>query len=113
MTATPTDLSKYADGQLRALSLEVVNELLRRGVSIEEICKRSGAATTEDLWTLGIRPAPSVSLEVSPDMAMYARWVRADLVCDIECRDFVGVLRHPAWKGLRVDLDCEMVHLPA
>ena len=46
-------------------------------------------------------------------MAMYARWVRADLVCDIEYRDFVGVLRHPAWKGLRVDLDCEMVHLPA
>ena len=52
MTATPTDLSKYTDEQLRALSLEVVNELLRRGVSIEEICKRSGAATTEDLWKL-------------------------------------------------------------
>jgi hypothetical protein len=30
-----------------------------------------------------------------------------------EYRDFVGVLGHPAWKGLRVDLDCEMVHLPA
>jgi hypothetical protein len=52
MTATPTDLSKYTDEQLRALSLEVVNELLRRGVSIEEICKRSGAATPEDLWKL-------------------------------------------------------------
>ena len=48
----------------------------------------------------------------SPDVAIYAQWVRADLVCDIEYRDFVGVLRHPAWKVMRVDLDCEMVHLP-
>ena len=65
--------------------------------------------------TRALEPLRSTSpfTGVSPDVAMYARWVRADLVCDIEYRDFVGVLRHPAWKGLRVDLDCEMVHLPA
>jgi bifunctional non-homologous end joining protein LigD len=66
---------------------------------------------TKALKPLQCNASPFVG--VPADIAPYARWVRADLVCDIEYRDFVGVLRHPAWKGLRVDLDCEMVHLPA
>ncbi len=41
-----------------------------------------------------------------------ARWVHAELVGDVEYREFSGTLRHPSWKGLRVDVDCELVTLP-
>jgi bifunctional non-homologous end joining protein LigD len=51
---------------------------------------------------------------VSSDIAPYARWVRPELIGDIEYREFGTTLRHPAWKGLRVDLtDVEQIRLPA
>jgi hypothetical protein len=74
--------------------------------------RRERCRLTEALKVLRCNISPITGVS-SPDVAMYARWVRTDLVCDIEYWDFVGVLRHPAWTGLRVDLDCEMVHLPA
>ncbi len=49
---------------------------------------------------------------VPSDVARYARWVHPGLAGDIEYREFAATLRHPSWKGLRPDVDCELVTLP-
>ncbi len=49
---------------------------------------------------------------VPSDVARYARWVYPGLAGDIEYREFAATLRHPSWKGLRPDVDCELVTLP-
>lgn len=51
--------------------------------------------------------------DVPSDIAPYARWVDTELVGDVEYREFNCTLRHPSWKGLRADLDCDLVTLPA
>jgi bifunctional non-homologous end joining protein LigD len=37
--------------------------------------------------------------------ARHARWVRPEILGDVEYREFDrGALRHPSWKGMRADL---------
>jgi bifunctional non-homologous end joining protein LigD len=51
---------------------------------------------------------------VPSDIAPYARWVRPELVGDVEYRQIGQTLRHPSWKGLRTDLsDVGRAILPA
>jgi bifunctional non-homologous end joining protein LigD len=42
--------------------------------------------------------------DVPDAIARHAHWVRAEAVGDVEYRELGGLLRHPSWKGLRVDL---------
>jgi hypothetical protein len=49
MTTTPTAL-------LQARLSDIIDELLRRGFSIEELCQQTGLASQEEWWTLlGVR----------------------------------------------------------
>ncbi|MEU6185755.1 hypothetical protein [Nocardia sp. NPDC047038] len=41
-----------------------------------------------------------------------ARWVKPQLVGTVEYREFIGALRHPSWRGLRVEIDPSGVRLP-
>ncbi|BDT99001.1 hypothetical protein IFM12276_20300 [Nocardia sputorum] len=41
-----------------------------------------------------------------------ARWVKPQLVGTVEYREFIGVLRHPSWRGLRVEIVPSGVRLP-
>jgi len=66
---------------------------------------------TEALKVLQCNTSPFTA--TPPDITPYARWVHAELVGDVEYREFGGVLRHPSWKGLRPDIDCRLVALPA
>jgi bifunctional non-homologous end joining protein LigD len=50
--------------------------------------------------------------DVPPDIASYARWVRAELTGDVEYREFGRTLRHPSWKGLRPDVCSGLVTQP-
>jgi bifunctional non-homologous end joining protein LigD len=50
--------------------------------------------------------------ETPSDVAIYARWVHAELVGAVEYRDLDVSLRHPSWKGLRADMDSALVGLP-
>ncbi|MGY4646533.1 non-homologous end-joining DNA ligase [Mycobacterium sp. URHB0021] len=48
------------------------------------------------------------------DIAPYASWVEPVLVGDVEYREMNrSTLRHPSWKGLRVDVASDLVALPA
>jgi bifunctional non-homologous end joining protein LigD len=46
------------------------------------------------------------------DAAAHARWVRPELVGDVEYREFGTTLRHPSWRGFRTDIDSAHVTLP-
>ncbi|MER7450311.1 non-homologous end-joining DNA ligase [Nocardia beijingensis] len=48
----------------------------------------------------------------APSSRVAARWVRPQLVGTVEYREFVGALRHPSWRGLRVEIDPSGVRLP-
>lgn len=37
---------------LQATYVEIIDELLRRGLSIDEICRRSGVSNADELWAL-------------------------------------------------------------
>jgi len=53
------------------------------------------------VWAQGvIESVPGI-----PARARVTPRAKAMMVCDIEYRDLVGVLRHPAWAGLRVGVD--------
>jgi bifunctional non-homologous end joining protein LigD len=45
-------------------------------------------------------PFVNIPSEITPQ----ARWVYAELVGDVEFREFRGTLRHPSWKGIRTDV---------
>lgn len=45
------DLSIMPTPQLHALALDVTGELLKRGVTVEEICHRNGISE-DQFWTL-------------------------------------------------------------
>jgi bifunctional non-homologous end joining protein LigD len=47
------------------------------------------------------------------NIAPHALWVHAEMVGDVEYRDFRGSFRHPSRKGLRGDLVSNHVELPA
>ncbi|WP_425459917.1 hypothetical protein [Lentzea flaviverrucosa] len=59
-------------------------------------------------------PTSPFDLEVSRENARDARWVEPRLVGEAELRQwtFDGRLRHPAWRGMRPDLDPLSVVLP-
>jgi bifunctional non-homologous end joining protein LigD len=41
------------------------------------------------------------------------RWVRPELIGDIEYREYTGEgLRHPSWRGLRSDKELAEITLP-
>jgi len=63
---------------------------------------RHRVTLTEQLMALSRRTSPFDA--VPADIARHARWVTAELVGDVEYREFRGTLRHPSWKGLRPDL---------
>lgn len=46
------------------------------------------------------------------DAAAHARWVEPVLVSDVEYRELHTTLRHPAFKGLRADVESSQVALP-
>ena len=46
------------------------------------------------------------------DAGAHARWVRPELVGDVEYREFGTTLRHASWKGLRTDIESAQVTLP-
>jgi hypothetical protein len=46
-----------------------------------------------------LRRSTSPFDEVPPEVAPYARWVHAELVGDVEYREFGTMLRHPSSKG--------------
>ncbi|RDH80174.1 hypothetical protein DVS77_04125 [Mycolicibacterium moriokaense] len=50
---------------------------------------------------------------VPPQVARTAYWVHAEVVGDVEYREFYGSLNHPSWKGLRADIDSFLVELPS
>ena len=56
-----------------------------------------------------IRCATAPFAAVPGEVASSARWVHPTLVGDVEYREFLGSLRHPAWKGLRSDLTSDHV----
>ena len=66
----------------------------------------------ETLKPLCCNTSPFV--DVAPDVAPFAHWVRPELIGDVEYREFRGSLRHPSWRGLRADLSIlDDVRLPA
>jgi bifunctional non-homologous end joining protein LigD len=68
---------------------------------------------TDELHPLRYRTSPFAG-QVPEDVARYVRWVRPEFVGDVEYREFAGALRHPSWKGLRVDVsEIADVVLPA
>lgn len=53
-------------------------------------------------------------LPVPRAIASTAHWVRPELVADIEYREATSEgLRHPSWRGLRIDKNPDEVHSPA
>ncbi|MFF0532813.1 non-homologous end-joining DNA ligase [Nocardia amikacinitolerans] len=46
------------------------------------------------------------------DRASGVHWVQPRLVGTVEYREYVGALRHPSWRGLRVEIDPVTVGLP-
>lgn len=61
------------------------------------------------------RPTSPFDLEVPREHARDARWVEPMLVGEVEFRQWTsdGRLRHPAWRGMRLDRDPLGVVLPA
>lgn len=80
------------------------------GVVGAGLSTRERRRLTEALKPLQCSASPFRS--VPSDITPYARWVHAELVGDVEYREFIGSLRHPSWKGLRVDVDYGLVTLP-
>ncbi|WP_435592774.1 hypothetical protein [Nocardia sp. bgisy118] len=46
------------------------------------------------------------------ERAVGVHWVRPRLVGTVEYREYVGALRHPSWRGLRIEIDPVTVGLP-
>jgi bifunctional non-homologous end joining protein LigD len=90
----------YADGELIFCGCV--------GAGISEAAKRRLSAA---LKPLHCNASPFTS--VPAVIARHALWVHAELVGDVEYREYVGGLRHPSWKGLRADTDCRLVGLPS
>ncbi|MGG7104769.1 non-homologous end-joining DNA ligase [Rhodococcus sp. 24CO] len=59
------------------------------------------------------RPTSPFTIAPPRAIAREARWCEPLLVCDVEYREFTGGgLRHPVFKGLRVDKTADEVDLP-
>ncbi|WP_151531593.1 ATP dependent DNA ligase [Rhodococcus erythropolis] len=59
------------------------------------------------------RPTSPFAIVPPRAIAREARWAEPLLVCDVEYREYTGSgLRHPAFKGLRVDKTADEVTLP-
>ncbi|OFV73768.1 non-homologous end-joining DNA ligase [Rhodococcus erythropolis] len=59
------------------------------------------------------RPTSPFAIAPPRAIAREARWAEPLLVCDVEYREYTGSgLRHPAFKGLRVDKTADEVNLP-
>lgn len=74
------------------------------------------AAAQRQLTTAlkGLQCNTSPFSHVPEDIAPHALWARPELVGDVEYREYQGSLRHPSWKGLRVDVpDLSTIVIPA
>ncbi|MGV9823449.1 ATP dependent DNA ligase [Nocardia xishanensis] len=55
---------------------------------------------------MALRPKPAGA------RAIGVHWVQPRLVGTVEYREYVRALRHPSWRGLRVEIDPVTVGLP-
>lgn len=105
-----TGPNRHTVGALLVGAYSTDGSLMFCGVVGAGLSETERRRLTTVLKPLQCNSSPFVS--VPRDVAPHAHWVHAELAGDVEYREFGDILRHPSWKGLRADVDCELVSVP-